>query len=143
MPLDLRRAGRAALACFLLAIFTGRSGYKEKPVAYKSNQTDKVDVKALPPLFRVTLSDLANLTQDAVVQDHSVKLAEGLEGGIDGLLGEREICQVAIDYLDLLGVLLFQLLQRLDTAGNNHDIVCLRCSKQVLGHCETNAWKGC
>jgi hypothetical protein len=109
-----------------------------RAVAYEGNQTEKVDIKVFLPLIDVGSSNLANLAQDAVVQYYSVKLTEGLDGGIDCLLSESEVSQVAIDHLDLLGVLLLQLLERLDTAGHHDDIVCLGCCEEVLGNRKTD-----
>lgn len=78
-----------------------------------------------------------------MVQDHSIELSEGLDGDVDSLLGEGEICQIAVHHLDLLAVLLFELLEGLDAAGHHHDIVGLRCGEKILRNSEANAWSDC
>lgn len=75
-----------------------------------------------------------------MVQHQSVKLAKGFDGGVDCLLGEREISQVAIDYFNLLAILLLQFLERLETACHHDNIVCLGCSEEVLGNRQTDTY---
>lgn len=116
-PFDWRRAGRAALAWKLLALALACALHLGVCIAaqcsadsgctYKFNQTEEIHVKALPPLIRIGNFNLAHLSKDAVVKNHSVQPAESLHSGVDGFLCDGEICQVAVYHLDLVAVLLF------------------------------------
>lgn len=108
-------------------------------LAYESNQAKEVDIKVFLPLVNISGSNLANLAQDAVVQHHPIEPAEGVDGGINRLLSERKVSQVAVNHLHLLPVLLLQLLEWLDTASHNDNIVCLGCCEEVLGNGKTDA----
>lgn len=93
------------------------------------------------PLLGVRLGDFADLAQYAVVQHHAVQSTEALQRQVDGLLADGEVGQVAVEHLDLLGVLVLELLEGFDAARNHDDIVGLRGCEEVLGDGETDAWR--
>lgn len=138
LPLDSRRAGRAALVCRTCqrhsVALCGRAG------AYKSDQAEEVDIKIFLPLVNVGHGNLADLAQDAVVQHQAVKLAKRFDGDVNCLFSEREISQVTVDHLNLIAILLLQFLERLETARNHDNIVCLGCSEEVLGNRQTDTY---
>lgn len=108
--------------------------------SYKSNQTDKVDIKALLPLLGVRIGDFSNLAEQSVVEDQSVELSKGADGLVDSLLSYGKVCQITIQHCNLVAVLLLELLQRLDTAGYHHHIVGLGCCEEVFGHSKADTW---
>jgi hypothetical protein len=87
----------------------------------------------------ISFGNFTDLTQEAVVEDQSVELAKFIDSCVDGLLGQRKVCQVTIHHFNLLAVLLLELLKRLDTAGHHYHIMGLRCCEQIIGHSKTNA----
>ena len=107
--------------------------------SYKSNQADKVDIKALLPLLGIRIGNFPNLTEESVVEDHSVKLAKIIDRRVNGLLGDGKVGQIAVQDSDLAAVLLLELLQGFNTAGYHHHIVGLGCCEEILGHSKADA----
>lgn len=108
-------------------------------MSYKRDEADKIYVKPELPLFGVCLVDFADLSEDSMVEYQSIKTAKGLYSQVDCLLAEREICQVAVEHLDLLVVLFLEFLERFDAASNHDDIVRLWCCKKVLCNGQSDA----
>lgn len=108
-------------------------------MSYKCDEADKIHVKSELPLFGVCLVDFADLSEYSMVEDQSIKTAKCLDSQIDCLLAEREICQIAVEHLDLLVVLVLELLERFDAASNHDDIVRLWRSEKVLCNGESYA----
>lgn len=57
-------------------------------------------------------------------------------------LAEREIREITIQHLNLLGILVFEFLKELDAAGNYHHVMGLRRCEEIFGACETDACTG-
>jgi hypothetical protein len=108
-------------------------------MSYKCDEADKIHVESELPLFGVRLVDFADLSEYSMVEDQSIKTAKGLDSQVDCLLAKREICQIAVEHLDLLIVLLLELLERFDAASDHDDIVRLWRGKKVLCNGESDA----
>lgn len=108
-------------------------------MSYKRDEADKIHVKSELPLFGVCLVNFADLSEYSMVEDHSIKTAKGVDSQVDCLLAQREIRQIAVEHLDLLGVLFLELLEGLDAASDYHDIVRLWRGKKVLCDGESDA----
>jgi hypothetical protein len=106
---------------------------------YKSNQTDKVHIKASLPLIRISDIYFTNLAKNTMVQDHSVQTAESRHGDVDGLLREAKVRQVAVDDFNLLWVFFFESLERGEGSGDDYDVVLLRGCEEVFGDAEADA----
>lgn len=92
------------------------------------------------PLREIGILDLAYLSKHAVVEDHAVQTAEGLESQVHGLLTEGEIGQVSIEHFDLLAVLLLELLERFATTSDHDNIVGLGCGEEIFRDGEADSW---
>lgn len=75
-PLDLRRAGMTSLSWGVLVhrMIDVREG------AYEAEGAEDVDVVVLLPVVDGGVGEALEGVEDAVVHDHAVELAEGLDG---------------------------------------------------------------
>lgn len=94
------------------------------------------------PLLRLRLSNLPNLPQHPMVQNHPIQPPKALNRQVHGFRREREVGQVAVQHLDLLAVLLLELLEGFEAAGNDDDVVGLGGVEEVFCDGEADAWFG-
>lgn len=123
-----------------ISIFVSCKLHRDEWDTYKSNKTQKVDIQPLLPLLQVCFRDLSHLAQHAMVQHHPVQFPKRLDGRINHSGRKRKVRQIAIDHFDLFAVLLLELLEGLDAAGYNDEVVRLRRGEEVLCDGETDAW---